>query len=101
MQQIVPRFLYLLILAFGALKFLSEHPNIDPNRIGVLGFSWGGVVTMASATELYASQFGGNLRFAAHVAHYPICYAYNLPIPGAEFGDLNRGSNFNSNWRRR
>lgn len=74
--------------AFGALKFLSEHPNIDPNRIGVLGFSWGGVVTMASATERYASQFGGNLRFAAHVAHYPICYAYNLQIPGVEFGDL-------------
>ena len=74
--------------AFGALKFLSEHPNIDPNRIGVLGFSWGGVVTMASATERYASQFGGTLRFAAHVAHYPICYAYNSPIPGAEFSDL-------------
>lgn len=74
--------------AFGALRFLSEHPNINPNRIGVLGFSWGGVVTMASATELYASQFGGELRFAAHAAHYPVCYAYNSPIPGSEFFDL-------------
>ena len=80
--------------AFGALKFLSEHPNIDPNRIGVLGFSWGGVVTMASATKHYAIEygdkmFGGNLRFSAHVAHYPICYAYNnLPVPGAKFSNL-------------
>ena len=75
--------------AFGALAFLSEHPNIDPDRIGILGFSWGGVVTMASATELYASQFGDGLRFSAHVAHYPVCYAYNNPeIPGSEFVDL-------------
>ncbi len=74
--------------AFGALRFLAEHPNIDPDRIGVMGFSWGGVVTMASATELYTSQFGGGLRFSAHVAHYPICYAYNSPIPGSEFSDL-------------
>jgi dienelactone hydrolase len=75
--------------AFGALKFLSEHPKIDPDRIGILGFSWGGVVTMASATELYSSQFGGGLRFSAHVAHYPVCYGYNLPIiPGSEFFNL-------------
>lgn len=75
--------------AFGALKFLSEHPNIDPDRIGILGFSWGGIVSMASATEQYSSQFGGELRFAAHVAHYPICYAYNnVPLPGGEFCNL-------------
>jgi len=74
--------------AFGALRFLSEHPNIDPDRIGIMGFSWGGVVTMASATKLYASQFGGGLRFSAHVAHYPICFGYNSSIPGSEFFDL-------------
>jgi uncharacterized protein len=74
--------------AFGALRFLSEHPNIDPDRIGIMGFSWGGVMSMASATELYTSQFGGGLRFSAHVAHYPICYAYNTGIPGGEFSDL-------------
>lgn len=74
--------------AFGALKYLSEHPDIDPERIGIIGFSWGGVVTMASATELYASQFGEGLKFAAHVAHYPVCFAYNSPIPGTEFVEL-------------
>lgn len=83
--------------AFAALGFLSAQGDIDPARVGILGFSWGGVVTMASAEELYASQFGGNLRFAAHAAHYPICYGYNNPdIPplnppaesGAQFLDL-------------
>ncbi len=73
--------------AFAALTYLSSYPGIDPGRIGVMGFSWGGVVTMASATQRFATQFGGGLRFKAHVAHYPICYAYNNPrIPRSEFG---------------
>lgn len=73
--------------AFAALAFLSRQPGIDPARIGVMGFSWGGVVTMAAATQNYASQFGGSLRFKAHVAHYPVCYAYNNPyIPFSDFG---------------
>src|SRR4030095_4009949 len=74
--------------AFSALAFLSAHPNIAPGRIGVLGFSWGGVISVASAEQLYAGMFGGNtgLRFKAHVAHYPICYVYNKtdfppPVP--------------------
>lgn len=74
--------------AFAALAFLSQHPDIDPERIGVMGFSWGGVVTMASATQLYSSQFGGGLQFAAHVAHYPVCFAYNSGLPGTEFVEL-------------
>lgn len=43
---------------------------------------------MASATEQYSTQFGGDLRFAALVAHYPVCYVYNTSIPGTEFSDL-------------
>lgn len=65
--------------AFAALEFLANHDNIDPDRIGVLGFSWGAVISMASAEELYANQFGGTPRFAAHVANYPVCYSYNNP----------------------
>jgi dienelactone hydrolase len=73
---------------FAALSFLFRQPNIDPERIGVLGFSWGGVISMASAVEAYASDFGGGLRFAAHVAHYPVCYAYNSGFPGLDFHHL-------------
>jgi len=68
--------------AFTALAWLSAHPRIDPARIGVLGFSWGGVISLASAEQLYAGLFGGGRRFAAHVAHYPVCYgANNVDIP--------------------
>ena len=73
--------------AFAALAFLSSYPGINADRIGVMGFSWGGVVSMESATQVYATQFGNQLRFKAHVAHYPICYAYNNPsIPYSDFG---------------
>ena len=63
--------------AFAALAFLTAHPNIEAGHIGVLGFSWGGAISLASAEQLYAKTFGGGLRFAAHVANYPVCYAAN------------------------
>lgn len=63
--------------AFSALAFLRANPAIDPERIGVLGFSWGGVVSLAASEQLYAGMFGGGMKFAAHVAHYPVCYGAN------------------------
>lgn len=74
--------------AFGALKFLSEQPGIDSARIGIMGFSWGGVVSMLSATAPYTAKYThGALKFAAHVAHYPICWGYNR-VPGYAFNDF-------------
>jgi dienelactone hydrolase len=74
--------------AYGALKFLSQQPFIDAERIGIMGFSWGGVVTMLSATAPYASLYAdGTLRFAAHVAEYPVCWVYNR-IPGYAFNSF-------------
>ena len=63
--------------AFAALAYLANREEIDPERIGILGFSWGGFVSLAAAEEFYANTFGGTLRFAAHVAHYPVCYGFN------------------------
>jgi dienelactone hydrolase len=63
--------------AFSALAFLAQQRGIDGARVGVLGFSWGGLVSLGTAERLYAGQFGGGLAFKAHVAHYPVCYAWN------------------------
>lgn len=63
--------------AFAALAYLSSQGDIDPSRIGVLGFSWGAVISLAAAEQLYASLFGGGLHFAAHVSNYPVCYGVN------------------------
>jgi dienelactone hydrolase len=63
--------------AFGALKFLAAQPEIDPARIGIMGFSWGGVVALLSAARRFANPLRGDgSGFAAHCAHYPVCYAY-------------------------
>lgn len=63
--------------AFSALAFLGRQAGIDAGRIGVLGFSWGGLVSLGTAERSYAGAFGGGLVFKAHVAHYPVCYAWN------------------------
>lgn len=68
--------------AYSALAFLAAREDIDPARIGVLGFSWGGVNSLAAAETLYTGMFGGGRQFKAHAAHYPVCYAYNATIPG-------------------
>lgn len=73
--------------AYGALQFLSEQPGIDSQRIAIMGFSWGGVVTMLTATNTYNNS---PLRFAAHLAHYPVCWVYNN-IPGYSFGSATGG----------
>ncbi len=75
--------------AFGALRFLATRPEVDGARVGIAGFSWGGVVSLLSATTRYASEIAGGDggRFAGHVAFYPVCWAYNRR-PGYEFRDL-------------
>ena len=63
--------------AFAALRFLGEQPEIDGARVGIMGFSWGGVVTLLSAASRFADPLRGEAPgFRAHVAHYPVCYAY-------------------------
>ena len=76
--------------AFSALAYLATQPDIDAGRIGVLGFSWGGAISLETSELLYAGMFGGGRQFKAHVAHYPVCYAANRQFPGlpppAQFG---------------
>lgn len=72
--------------AWAALAFLAAQPDIDASRIGIMGFSWGGVVSMLTAGKAYQPQ-GSPLRFAAHAPNYPVCWVYNH-VPGYTFKDL-------------
>lgn len=75
--------------AIAALHYLVQREEIDAERIGVIGFSWGGVLSLLTATEQYMSMTGTSYRFAGHVAHYPLCWVYNNPYaPGFEFNNL-------------
>jgi dienelactone hydrolase len=60
--------------ALAALRLLATHPQIDPKRIGVIGFSRGGSAAINTALEpIRLSVIDNDLRFAAHVAFYPGC----------------------------
>jgi dienelactone hydrolase len=74
--------------AFGALRFLGDQPEIDPARIGVMGFSWGGVVTLLSAVAASADPLRGDRPgFKAHAANYPVCWVYGT-LPGVSLEGL-------------
>ena len=74
--------------AFAALHFLSRRSGIDAKRIGIMGFSWGGVVSMLSATREGHDAFAApGEAFAAHAPLYPVCWVYNR-APGYAFADL-------------
>ncbi|HUO93754.1 MAG TPA: dienelactone hydrolase family protein [Rhizomicrobium sp.] len=74
--------------AFAALDHLSHHPSVDPMRIGIMGFSWGGIVSMLSATTRAQKTFAKDgQKFAAHAPFYPACWTYNT-LPGFEFAEL-------------
>jgi dienelactone hydrolase len=73
---------------FGAFKFLASDPKIDPQRIGIMGFSWGGILSMLTATKPWTGKYlAPGERFAAHAPLYPVCYLYNS-VPGFELGDF-------------
>jgi len=58
--------------AFAARRLLAGHPRIAADRIGIVGFSFGGEMAHLSAFEsLRAAMGAGPSRFAAHVATYP------------------------------
>lgn len=63
-----------VIDAFRALEALSEHPRVDPARIGITGTSFGGQVGFLTSHEHWAGAvLPGGPRFAAHLPLYPSC----------------------------
>lgn len=57
--------------AFAALEFLSRHAKVDPSRVGIMGFSYGGMVAALAAyrqiQEIYAPD---GHAFAGHISFY-------------------------------
>jgi dienelactone hydrolase len=60
--------------AYAGLNMLSADPRIDPQHIGVVGFSKGAGPALLAGLERFRTRLahGGN-RFALHVAFYPWC----------------------------
>lgn len=61
--------------AYAALRALGKHPAIDGRRIGVMGFSWGGMASRLSMDARFRERLAADLPpFAAHVDLYGPCY---------------------------
>ena len=64
--------------AFATKAWLAAQPGIDPDRIALIGFSYGGMSTTYAAyrqvSDAFAEAFG-TTPFAAHVAFYGPCIA--------------------------
>jgi len=67
--------------AYAALKILQTHPDIDARRIGIAGFSYGGMAARFSMDSRIKEALAPSAPpFAAHVDYYGPCFQ-NLNSP--------------------
>ncbi len=61
--------------AYSSLNLLSTHPSIDPQRIGVMGFSYGGMAVKAAIDDRVRQQISPDSPgFAVFVDFYGPCF---------------------------
>jgi dienelactone hydrolase len=71
--------------AYETLQYLAADPRIDGARVGIMGFSWGGMIALlTSSAELTQKYTGNRLRFAAHLGVYPICWRHEIAAAGKD-----------------
>ncbi len=60
--------------AAAALKWLATQPTVDGQRLGVMGFSWGGYMSVVMSSELVQERLGKDVpKPVAFAAFYPTC----------------------------
>ena len=57
--------------AHGGLRYLATLPYVDPQRVAVMGFSWGGIMIAYMSNENFKTPEG--LTFKAMVSLYAHC----------------------------
>ncbi|MGH6725875.1 MAG: dienelactone hydrolase family protein [Pseudolabrys sp.] len=64
----------MVVDAVSTLKAVAQRTEIDPARIGMIGFSKGGTVVIKAALRRYVEPLAaGEARFALLIAMYPWC----------------------------
>ena len=60
--------------AAAALKWLAAQPSVDAQRLGVMGFSWGGGIAVLISSELVQERLGKDVpKPIAFAPFYPVC----------------------------
>lgn len=62
--------------AFAAADLLRTHPQIDPDRIGIMGFSKGGLTSLLVADERFSVLSKTGAPFKLHIPIYPGCQTF-------------------------
>lgn len=61
--------------AYAALELLSTHPHIDAGRIGVVGFSYGGMASrLAMDSRIHQALAPKHVGFKVHIDIYGPCF---------------------------
>ena len=68
--------------AYGALAYLAGRSDIIPTKIGAIGFSWGGNLSLLAASDSVHRSFfpSGSPRFAAHAPFYAVWWQHSKRI---------------------
>ncbi len=66
--------------SYAALAYLKTIRMIDPQRVALMGFSYGAMASVYAMNAHFADEFArrlgvGETRFAAHVSYYGPCLA--------------------------
>jgi dienelactone hydrolase len=68
---------------FGVLRYAATRPDVDPNRIAVAGFSFGGILSLVAATKWASGSYlNGSPRVAAYAPFYPVCWLLKANVKG-------------------
>lgn len=59
--------------ALRALKYLAEQPNVDPEKIVIMGSSKGAIAALFSTWNPIRQKIVGNFDFAGYMLLYPLC----------------------------
>jgi dienelactone hydrolase len=60
--------------AFQAAQHLKQFDFVDPQRIGLAGFSWGAMIGVFASSKTFVDALGKGPGFRAVVAFYPGCF---------------------------
>ncbi len=60
---------------FAGFRALQQIPCVDASRIGITGYSFGGIVSVDVVEKVLADKLGGGQVFKASLPVYPSCQA--------------------------